>query len=378
LTQPTGLKANITAKELIVSEPTIEKAKVYDRNYTAEVIAGFLLNVEPCDTGKVSINAIATYSDNNVGGNKTITVKYEISGSAAGNYTAPADYTYSADEVKIEPKQLTITDPVVVANKLVDGNSQAEITKLGELSGVVAADADNLIINAIATYDNANVGTGKTITVTYSLSGSAKDNYVAPASFVITGTKISDNIALTPLLIPATAGCEGSDIELAYTIQTGTPTQYKISYDSEAIAAGMKNVDYTNLPSGNQNGTLTLAIPVGTAYGTFHGTLRMQNELGTESAEYTFQFTVNVSSTDIHTKFDDVVFVDNSGKNFATYQWYKNGVEIPGATKQFYADPLGLSGSYSVKIQTVAGETIFSCPKELTLLQYNYELLLPD
>ena len=283
LTQPTGLKANITAKELIVSEPTIEKAKVYDRDYTAEVIAGFLSNVEPCDTANVSISAVATYSDNNAGENKTITVKYQISGSAAGNYTAPADYTYSAQEVKIEPKQLTITNPIVVTNKLVDGNSLAEITKLGELSGVVDIDTDNLIINAIATYENANVGTGKTITVTYSLSGSAKDNYLAPASFLITDTKISDNVALTPLAVPATAGCEGSDIELAYTVQAGTPTQYKITYDSEAIAAGMKNVDYTNLPSGNQNGTITLAIPVGTAFGTFHGTLQMQNELGTES-----------------------------------------------------------------------------------------------
>ena len=95
-------------------------------------------------------------------------------------------------------------------------------------------------------------------------------------------------------------------------------------------------------------------------------------------AGYTFQFTVNVSSSDIHTKFDDIIFVDNSKKNFATYQWYKDGVEIPGATKQFYTDPLGLSGSYSVKIQTVAGETIFSCPKVLTLSKVHKVSAFPN
>jgi hypothetical protein len=40
----------------------------------------------------------------------------------------------------------------------------------------------------------------------------------------------------------------------------------------------------------------------------------------------------------------------NGGYFFTSYQWYSNGVLIPGATEQYYQDPNGLSGNYSVRL----------------------------
>jgi len=40
----------------------------------------------------------------------------------------------------------------------------------------------------------------------------------------------------------------------------------------------------------------------------------------------------------------------NGGYEFTSYQWYKNGQEIPGATQGFYQDPLGLNGEYTVHL----------------------------
>jgi len=40
----------------------------------------------------------------------------------------------------------------------------------------------------------------------------------------------------------------------------------------------------------------------------------------------------------------------NGGYQFTSYQWYKNGVLIPGATKQYYQDPEGVNGVYSVRL----------------------------
>jgi hypothetical protein len=40
----------------------------------------------------------------------------------------------------------------------------------------------------------------------------------------------------------------------------------------------------------------------------------------------------------------------NGGYQFTAFQWYKNGQLIPGATKQYYQDPNGVSGRYSVRI----------------------------
>jgi len=70
---------------------------------------------------------------------------------------------------------LTASNPVVTLTKGYDGNTSAAVTP-GNLSGVLASDAGKVVLIATAVYDNSNVGTGKTITVTYGLTGSAAGN----------------------------------------------------------------------------------------------------------------------------------------------------------------------------------------------------------
>jgi hypothetical protein len=59
--------------------------------------------------------------------------------------------------------------------------------------------------------------------------------------------------------------------------------------------------------------------------------------------------------------------IDNSSNRYVGYQWYKDGVELKGATKQFYNDLGGLVGSYTVKLTTVDGQTLYTCPKVLEI-----------
>ena len=356
----------ITAKQLTVTDPTITSSKVYDGNNTASVIEGFLSDVAPGDVGNVSISASATYSDASAGTGKTIIVRYILSGSAAGNYTAPADYVYSVVAAQIVRKQLTIPSPTVITNKMVDGNTNAVISSTGNLSGLETVDASNVGLTAEAHYDNSAVGINKTITVVYTLTGSAADNYIAPLDYVISGAKVSDNITLSPLNAP-TPGCENSDMELSYTILTGTPTEYTMTFNAPALAGGVKNIVYTGLPTLLSNGTLLFTIPKGMPDGSYQGTLQMKNELGVESAAYPFSFTINLSADYIIHKFDDVVLCDNSSLRFTAYQWYKDGVLVTGATDQFYCDPDGLVGSYSLKVTTKDGQSLLSCAKVLNI-----------
>ena len=44
--------------------------------------------------------------------------------------------------------------------------------------------------------------------------------------------------------------------------------------------------------------------------------------------------------------WNDVLAIDNSAGYFTTYQWYKNGELIEGATGQYYNDPAGIAGTY--------------------------------
>ncbi len=64
----------------------------------------------------------------------------------------------------------------------------------------------------------------------------------------------------------------------------------------------------------------------------------------------TIEIKVNYPPTEIYVVWDDVIAVDNSSGLFTSYQWFKNGYEIPGETKQYLQDIYGLDGYYSCKV----------------------------
>jgi len=350
----------------ITKRPLSVTAKIDSKTYDGTTKSSQIPIVGALVTGDVvNVVPIQLFDNANVGNNHVLTPSGLTLKNGTNNVTDNYLITYNTLSTGvITAKQLTISNPTVTTNKTVDGNTSAAITKVGTLTGIETIDANNVTVAAVANYNNAAVGIGKTITVVYTLNGSANGNYIAPANFVITNGKISDVVTLSPLLTPSPE-CEGSGLNLDYSILTGTPTQYKITFDAAANSAGIQNVAYTDMPS--TTGTLTINIPRKTVDGTYHGTLTMRDELGVESSAYAFTFTINLSSDYLLTKFDQIIFVDNSSNRFAAYQWYKNGVIINGATKQSYNDPAGLVGAYSVQVTDIKGHKIFSCTKELNL-----------
>jgi len=228
---------------------------------------------------------------------------------------------------------------------------------------VLTADAGNVTVTAHASYDNATIGTNKTIKVLYTLGGSAAGNYSAPADFVFIGAEIlSDTIALEPLSNPA-PNSTNSGLTLTYSIVAGGPTEYKITYQNSAL----QNISYTALASTGKDGTITITLPKGTKPGHYKGTLQLRNDQGVESPAYDFVVTVNIPTEYIVVKYNRVLGLDNSTKQFSSYQWYKDGVAIEGATKQFYRDPNGLVGTYTMQATTSDGEILYSYPKVLNI-----------
>jgi len=203
--------------------------------------------------------------------------------------------------------------------------------------------------------------------VVYTLGGSAAGNYSAPADFVATGAQISSNIiTLEPLLNP-TPNPANTGLVLSFSVITGGPTQYKITFETAALAAGIQNVSYTAISITGTDGSITFTVPKGTKAGKYKGTLQMRNEFGVESTTYAFVLTVNIPAEYIAIKYNRVLVLNNSTKVFMTYQWYKDGVAIEGATKQFYRDPKGLVGTYTVQATTIDGEILYSDPKVLNI-----------
>ncbi len=190
---PTNYVVNtgaITTVQLSIGNPTITTSKTYDRTTSAGVTASTLSGVANGNT--VTVSATATYDSASVGTGKTITVVYTLGGANASNYTAPTNYVVNTGVVSAI--ELQIGSPTVTTSKTYDGTKSAAVTA-GSLTGVISGDT--VTVSATATYDSASVGTGKTITVEYTLSGASSGNYSAPGNYILNTGIIVSNIANT-------------------------------------------------------------------------------------------------------------------------------------------------------------------------------------
>ena len=93
-------------------------------------------------------------------------------GGLASNYTISAGQTTTAN---ITAKALTVSG-ITASNKTYDADTNATID-IGSVSYSGLVSGDNFSVFASGAFDNKNVGTGKTVTLSSSYSGSDVSNY---------------------------------------------------------------------------------------------------------------------------------------------------------------------------------------------------------
>lgn len=295
----------------------------------------------------------------------------------------PGKNFYGTDSLSFIVTNSICTDTVWVKITVTPGNTAPVITSVAPVSAtenteyvytVTATDANGDDL----TYSLSNAPDGMTISgnvITWTPGSdltSSGEVILTVSDGVLTDTETFSitvirivKITLAELQKPA-SGCENGSINLAYTILTGSPSEYRITFSDAALDAGMSNIEYTELTTNDDSGAIEFSIPDGMTEGTYNAILQMRNS-STTSDEYAFKFTVNLSSDYLIKKYDDVILVDNSSNRFTAYQWYKNNIIISGATKQYYNDPDGLSGSYYAKVITTGNESMQTCP--LTIIR---------
>ncbi|MBI4855175.1 MAG: hypothetical protein HY818_00295 [Acetobacterium woodii] len=175
----------------VTTAPSVTLSKAYDGNAATDVTNQVLdpaaiAGVVAGDT--VVVNATATYNNKNVGSDKIITITYTLSGTNADKYNPPTATTVKGEIVK---KTLSLPATPSVSKEF-DGTATLD-TVINEDLGQVSSD--NLTITRTTTYQNnagktdaIEVGSGKTVACTYSLSGTDASNYTAPADQLGTGT----------------------------------------------------------------------------------------------------------------------------------------------------------------------------------------------
>jgi hypothetical protein len=169
--QPTGLAANITGKALTITG-AVATNRVYDGSVIIGVGGGTLVGVATNDVVTlVDANAAGTVASKVVGTNKAVTVTgYLLGGADAGNYTVNQPTGLTANITKLG---LTVTS-AVAQDKNYNGTAAALITG-GSLVGVISGDVVNLAGGGV--FSSATIGTNKTVTATFTLTGADAGNY---------------------------------------------------------------------------------------------------------------------------------------------------------------------------------------------------------
>jgi hypothetical protein len=170
--------ANVTQAPLTVTATGVNK--VYDGTSAATVT----LNV-PAIAGDVVTGsyASASFTDKNVGVGKPVSVNgIAISGGDAPNYQL--QNTSAGTTANITKLSLLVS--ATAANKVWDGNTTATVTLSS--AAPIGGDVVTPISYSSANFDNANVGSGKTVTVLgVSFGGPGAGNY-APTPVPVTTT----------------------------------------------------------------------------------------------------------------------------------------------------------------------------------------------
>ena len=187
----------------IATAGAVASTKVYDGATNATATSdGTLSGVIAADSGNVTLTLTAGYADKNVGTGKTVTGTYALTGAAAANYTLATNVFSST--AAITPATLTIAAAGAVAStKVYDGTTAAVIASNGTLGGVISGDT--VALTLAASYADKNVGTGKTVTGSYALTGASDANYTLATN------AFSSTAAITPATLTiATAGAVAS------------------------------------------------------------------------------------------------------------------------------------------------------------------------
>lgn len=157
-----------------------------------------------------------------------------------------------------------------------------------------------------------------------------------------------------------------SALMIRFEVVEGEPDSYDLLFPADATQAGFVSEVGAALP---EDSIIVIALPDGAPMGTYYISLTFYSSEGVcKGATHFFPFTL-LTDGFVHQKWNDVLFVDNNPTNgtpaadmrFTTYQWYKDGVAVNGATEQSYYEPGGLNGAYQVLMTGTDGVLYRSC-----------------
>ena len=254
LTQPTGLTASITPKELgltLSGNPT----RVYDATTTFD-FTGYtssLSGVISGDAVSAGTGSVTGYGDKNAGANKPVTFTgFALTGPNAGDYQLISGA--AASTASITPALISNVVGITANNKVYDGGLNATLNN-GSVVFTGEASGDNLTVATdTGTFAGKNVATGSAVSVSaITLGGADALNYTLGNTTARTTANITQLNSVV-WIGPATGGswsnpanwAGGAIPDLSNVANVVVPAGDTVTFD--ASVAGP--VQLSNLSSG--------------------------------------------------------------------------------------------------------------------------------
>ena len=191
----------ITPKALTISGLGAAN-KTYDGTTAATLTGGSLVGLVGTETLNLS-GLAGTFADKNVGVGKTVTIS---GGTLADGTGHAANYSLTAPPsatATITAKTLNVAG-ITAADKVYDGTRAATVSRAGATVGGVVA-GDDVGLSASGTFADKNVGSGKTVALSTSLSGQDAGNYtlagqssatasITPKALTMSGITAADKV----------------------------------------------------------------------------------------------------------------------------------------------------------------------------------------
>ena len=150
---------------------------------------------------------------------------------------------------------------------------------------------------------------------------------------------------------PISRICEdAAEIRWPYVVVAGTP---------DVFTAHINGKDYD---VAYDDAELILAMPADLQPGDYKATFTVGDAAVTCTSTAEANVTLAAGGY-MYSKWEDVLFIDNSSGRFTAYQWYENGNAIPDETKQYLYKQRGLPGLYFCRMTTVDETVLYTCEK---------------
>ena len=154
--------------------------------------------------------------------------------------------------------------------------------------------------------------------------------------------------------------CAGTGEQEVEIVTQGFIEKMLLNYSPKAQEAGLRDTVMPYTVSNTytiQYDSVRAGVHEVTAVALFHGV---------EVATYTFALSYLYPNTIFEQRYNDLIAIlthdYNGGYDFAAFQWYKDGVLLPGETHSYLNQPLSFESEYSVLLTNSEGLQLMSCP----------------